>query len=188
MGEYEPDCGKMTIFVVSLYGVVPWPVGYLGRFLYARASHTPMTVVTSPGRVLKVAGSLMLLWLLPAVVADAAPTLRRSVAGPLCDAQPLTPKKLRRLPRSFGGPLKAAKRRAVTVSTDRTARLGHARRVHLPGDGAIIPNDAPPARVDSFDRLVPSLRSLGVFSGAIDIRPLSRTFSPRSPRGPPFVA
>ena len=147
-----------------------------------------MTVLPSPGRVLRAAGSVMLLWMLPAAVADAAPTLRRSVAGPVCDAQALTPKKQRRLPRSFGGPLKAAKRRAVTVSTDRTARLAHARRVHLPGDGAIIQNDAPPAHVDSVDRLVPSLRSLGVFSGAIVMRPSSRTFSPRSPRGPPFAA
>jgi hypothetical protein len=147
-----------------------------------------MTVLTSPGRVLRVACSVMLLWLLAAAVADAAPTLRRSVAGPVCDAQTQTLKKQRRLPRSFGGPLKAAKRRAVTVSTDWTARLGRARRVHLPGDSAIIQNDAPPARVDNVDRLVPSLRSLGVFSGAIDMRPLSRTFSPRSPRGPPFAA
>ena len=147
-----------------------------------------MTLLTSPRRVLRVAGSVMLLWLLPAAVADAAPTLRRGVAGPVCDAQTLTLKTLRRLPRSFGGPLKAAKHRAVTVSTDRTARLAHARRVHLPGDGAIIQNDAPPARVDVVDRLVPSLRPLGVFSGAIDVRPPSRPFSPRSPRGPPFTA
>jgi hypothetical protein len=147
-----------------------------------------MTLLTSPRRVLRVAGSLMLLWLLPLAVADAAPTPRRGVAGPVCDAQTLTLKKLRRLPRSFGGPLKAATRRAVTLSTDRTARLGHAPVTHRPGDGAIIQNDAPPARVDSVDRLVPSLRPLGVFSGGIDVRPPSRTFSPRSPRGPPFAA
>jgi hypothetical protein len=147
-----------------------------------------MTLLTSPRRVLRVAGSLMLLWLLPAAVADAAPTLRRGVAGPVCDAQTLTLRKLRRVPRSFGGPLKAVKHRAVTVSTDRTARLGHAPVTHRPADGAIIQNDAPPARVDSVDRPVPSLRPLGVFSGAIDVRPPSRTFSPRSPRGPPFTA
>ena len=50
-----------------------------------------MTVLPSPGRVLRAAGSVMLLWMLPAAVADAAPTLRRSVAGPVCDAQALTP-------------------------------------------------------------------------------------------------
>ena len=145
-----------------------------------------MPLFTSSVRVLRVAGSVMLLWLLSAAVADAAPTPRRGVAGPMCDAQTLTLK--RRLPKSFGGPLKATKRRAVTVSTDTTARVGRARVVHRPGDGAIIPNDAPAARVDAGYRLVPSLRSLGVLSGAVDMRPLSRAFSLRSPRGPPFAA
>ena len=145
-----------------------------------------MPLFTSSVRVLRVAGSVMLLWLFSAAVADAAPTPRRGVAGPMCDAQTLTLK--RRLPKSFGGPLKATKRRAVTVSTDTTARVGRARVVHRQADGAIIQNDAPAARVDAGDRLVPSLRSLGVLSGAVDMRPSSRAFSPRSPRGPPFAA
>ena len=146
-----------------------------------------MPLLTSRGRLLKVAGSVLLLWLFAATVADAAPAPRRSVAGPVCDAQTLTLKWLR-LPKSFGGPLKATRRRAVMVSTDTTARVGRARMVHRSGDGAIIQNDAPAARVDACDRLVPSLRLLGVFSGAVAVRPLSRTFSPRSPRGPPFAA
>jgi hypothetical protein len=146
-----------------------------------------MPLLTSQGRLLRVAASVMLLWLFSAVVADAAPTPRRGVVGPVCDAQTLTLKWLR-LPKSFGGPLKAPRRRAVMVSTDTTARVGRARIVHRSGDGAIIQNDAPAARVDACDRLVPSLRLLGVFSGAVAMRPLSRTFSPRSPRGPPFAA
>src|SRR6185295_12432035 len=140
---------------------------------------TSMPMFTSPVRVLSVAGGVMLLWLSSVAVADAVPAARRGMVGPVCDAQTLTLKKLR-LPKSSGGPLKAPRRRAVTISTDSTARVGHARIVHRPGDGAIIQNDAPAARVDAADRLVPSLRSLGIFSATVDMRPVSRTFSPRS--------
>jgi hypothetical protein len=146
-----------------------------------------MPLLTSRDWLLRVAGSVLLVWLFSAAVADAAPAPRRSVAGPVCDAQTLTLKWLR-LPKSFGGPLKATRRRAHVVSTDTTAHVGRARVVHSSGEGAIIQNDAPAARVDAGDRLVPSLRLLGVFAGAVAVRPLSRTFSPRSPRGPPFAA
>jgi hypothetical protein len=144
--------------------------------------------ITSPTRSLRVASSLFLLSLLAAALADAAPMLRRAAVGPMCDAQAAMVKTQRRLPKSFGGPLKAPKHRAVTVSTDATARLVRAPIVHRQGDGTLIQNDAPAARVDAGDQLVPSLRSLGVLSGAVDMRPSSRTFSPRSPRGPPVAA
>jgi hypothetical protein len=145
-------------------------------------------VVTSAVRVLRLAGSVVLLWLLSAAVADAAPTPRRGAVGPVCDAQTLTPKAPRRALKSFVGSLKAAKRRAVRISTDTAARIGHGPRVHRFADGAIIQDAAPAARADAGDCLVPSLRSLGVLIGAVDMRRLSRTFSPRSPRGPPLAA
>jgi len=142
----------------------------------------------SPVRALRVASALFLLSMLTTAFAEAAPVLRRGAAGPICDAQTVMLKALRRLPKSFGGPLKVPRRRAVTVSTDATARVVHAPVVHRQGDATMIQNDAPAARVDAGDRLTPSLRSLGVLSGAVDMRPSSRTFSPRSPRGPPVAA
>lgn len=145
-------------------------------------------MVIAAAGVLRLAGSVALLWLLSAAVADAAPTLRRGAVGPLCDAQTLTPKAPRPAAKSFVGSLKAAKRRAVRISTDTAARIGQASGVHRVADGAIIQSDAPAARASAGDCLLPYLRSLGVFTSTVDMRPLSRTFSPRSPRGPPSAA
>jgi len=142
----------------------------------------------SPVRALRVASTVFVLSLFSAAVADAAAVLRRGAAGPMCDAQTVMLKALRRLPKSFGGPLKVPKQRAVTLSTDATARVVHAPLAPHQGDATLIQNDAPAARVDAGDRLTPSLRSLGVLSGVVDMRPSSRTFSPRSPRGPPVAA
>src|SRR6185295_2572454 len=94
---------------------------------HARAFQHQMRLFTpSPVRALRVASALFLLSLISTAFAEAAPVLRRGAAGPMCDAETVMLKALRRLPKSFGGPLKVPRRRAVTVSTDATARVVHA--------------------------------------------------------------
>jgi hypothetical protein len=147
-----------------------------------------MRVGSSPVRTLTTAGSIALLWLLSAAPALAAPTPRRGAAGPVCDPQTTTLRKLARQPKSFGGPLKRPSTRALLGLTDITTRLLRGSHTIFDSDDAAIQNDAPAARIDEADRLVPSLRPLGVLVGSVDPRPRSHTFSPKSPRGPPLPA
>jgi hypothetical protein len=138
--------------------------------------------------MLRAAAGVILLWLLAAVPIDAAPPARRRAPGPACDARTLTLKKLRRQVKSFGGPLKRLARRAVAPLTDTSSRLLRGDRGQLGEDDAAIQNDTPAARIDDGDQAVPELRPLGVLHSTVDQHPSSRTFSPRSPRGPPSHA
>ena len=144
-----------------------------------------MHLVPSPRRILKAASGALLLWLLSTLAADAAPPSSRATAGSACDAQTLTLRKLRRLPKQFGGPIKRVKRQQVTPLADMSARILRGTRAQLDDDVAAIQNDAPAARIDDHEQPIPALRPLGVLHGTLDQRPRSHTFSPRSPRGPP---
>jgi len=130
----------------------------------------------------------VLLWLSAVAPALAAPTPLRGAAGPICNPQTTTLRKLARQPKSFGGPLKRPSTRALVGLTDLSPRLLRGSRTTFDSDDAAIQNDAPPARNDDDDRLVPSLRPLGLLAGSVDPRPRSHSFSPKSPRGPPLPA
>jgi hypothetical protein len=139
----------------------------------------------SPLRALTMAGSIALLSLLSISPADAAP--RRGTSGPICDPQTPAARKLPRHPRSFGGPLKQPSSHALAGLQDITALMRRGTRAYL-GDGvALIQNDTPAAGIDTGDCLIPSLLPLEVVV-SLDLQPRSRTFSPRSPRGPPLSA
>ena len=144
-----------------------------------------MRAGSSPVRTLTTVGSIALLWLLSVAPALAAPAPRRGVAGPICDPQTTTLRKLARQPKSFGGPLKRQSTHALIGLTDLAPRLLRGSRTIFDSDEAAIQNDAPAARNDEDDRLFPSLRPLGLLVGSVDPRPRSHTFSPKSPRGPP---
>jgi hypothetical protein len=136
-------------------------------------------------RSLRAATGILLLWLFAAPVADAAPPARHPSVGAVCDAQTLTLRKLRRQPRSFGGPLKRLARRALMPLSETGSRMLHGSRAHLDDDEAAIQNDAPAASIDDDEQPVPALRPLGVLHSTLSQHPSSRAFSPRSPRGPP---
>ena len=129
----------------------------------------------------------MLLWLLSVSFADAAQS-RHKTAGQRCDAQSTTLKKLARHSKKLGGPRRLQPAGTLVALTGTTARLQRGTRAAVDGDEAAIQNDAPATRTDADDRPVPTLRPLGLLIGSLDIPPLSRAFSPRSPRGPPPFA
>ncbi len=131
------------------------------------------------------ASSVVLLALLSVSPADAAP--RRGTSGPICDPQTPVARKLPHHPKSFGGPLKRPSSHAMAGLSDITARMLRGRRAYLGTDEAAIQNDTPATGTDADDCLVPSLRPLDII-GSPNVQPPSRTFSPRSPRGPPLSA
>lgn len=129
--------------------------------------------------------------LLPVICASAvsaSPVNRRGAAGPICDPQTPTHRKLPRHPKSFGGPLANRPSASRLVVTDLTARMQRGMRADLASDEEVIQNDAPIDQADGDTRRIPSLSSLGLLVGLADVRPLSQISSPRSPRGPPFAA
>jgi hypothetical protein len=147
-----------------------------------------MRSVSSPVRTLTAAGSILMLCLASVQPASAATAGQRAAAGPVCDPQTTTLRKLARLPKSFGGPLKRAPLHLQFGLTDPTARMLRGTPATFGGDEAVIQNDAPAARIDEDGRSVPSLRPLGMLSGPAGGRPRSPAFIPRSPRGPPLAA
>ena len=145
-----------------------------------------MTLVSSSVRMLRAVSAVVLLWLLAATAAEAAPA-RRAASDRVCDAH-TTLRTLRRQLKAIGGPLRKMKlkRRPVAVGLiDTTARLGRATRTLISDDAAAIQNDAPIARVAADGCRVPTLLPVGVLPCSLEIRPSSRAFTPRSPRGPP---
>ena len=131
------------------------------------------------------AGSVVLLSLVSASLADAAP--RRGASGPICDPQTPVARKLPRHPKSFGGPLKRPSNHAMAGLSDITAQMLRGTHAYLGTDEAVIQNDTPATGTDGDDCLVPSLRPLDII-GSPNVQPPSRAFSPRSPRGPPLSA
>jgi len=145
-----------------------------------------MRPLSSFVRTLTVPCSILMLWL--ASVEPAAAATGRAAAGPVCDPQTTTLRKLARMPKSFGGPLKQASTHLQFGLTDPTARMLRGTGANFGGDEAVIQNDAPAARIDEDGRSVPSLRPLGLLSGPAGSRHRSPAFIPRSPRGPPLAA
>src|SRR5262245_46642690 len=144
-----------------------------------------MRSLSSFVRTLTVPCSIVMLWLASVEPAAAAP---RAAAGPVCDPQTTTLRKLARIPKSFGGPLRQAPTQLQFGLTDPTARMLRGTRADFETDDAAIQNDAPAARLDEDGRPIPSLRPLGLLAGPADGRPRSPAFIPRSPRGPPLAA
>ena len=145
-----------------------------------------MRDLSSLVRTVVTAVSVALLWLVSALPAAAAPIGR--FAGPACDPQTTTLRKLARQPKSFGGPLKQTRPRQLFGLTDPSARLQRGSRATFDSDEAAIQNDAPAARIDGEGRPLPSLRLLGLLARPVDSRLRSPTFCPRAPRGPPIAA
>jgi len=148
-----------------------------------------MRFASSPVRTLMTAASLVLMWLASAVPAAAATSGHPGAIGPVCEFQTTTLRKLTRLHRSFGGPVKQTAPRQLLVGlTDPTARIRRGSHTSFHGQQAAIQNDAPAARIDDYDRGLPTLCPLERLAGAVDPRPRSPTCSPRAPRGPPHAA
>jgi len=131
------------------------------------------------------AGTVALLWLLAASIGEASPGPRRANRAPVCDSQTTTLRKLTRQHKSFGGPVVRSHRARGGLLVDLSARLRRTVRLQITDDDDAIQNDGAAAGVDPDDRARPGLRSLGVVVSSLDRRPRTRTFSPRSPRGPP---
>lgn len=131
------------------------------------------------------AGSVVLLALLSVSPADAAP--RRGRSGPICDPQSPVARKLAHHRKRFGGPLRRPPSQAMAGLQDVTARMLRGRRADLGHTVAVIQTGTPATGSDADDCLVPSLRPLEII-GSLNVQPRSRTFSPRSPRGPPLPA
>ena len=134
--------------------------------------------------------SLAVLWLLFVSSGYAAPTPRHRAVGRMCEpTSPKSPRKLARRVKSFGGPVARPSTRAAAGLSDLTTFVKRATSAHRgAGDDEAIQNDAPAARIDGDETAAPELRPLGVLHGAIARFPLTRTSSPRSPRGPPTAA
>jgi hypothetical protein len=147
-----------------------------------------MRFVSLPVRTLTTACSVLLLWLVSVLPASAATNGRYAAAGPVCDPQATTLRKLARQHKSFGGPLKQAHPRYPFGLTDPTARLRRGTHTTFDGDEAAIQNDTPAARIDEDSRPIPSLHPLGLLARTVDGRPNSPAFCPRAPRGPPSAA
>jgi hypothetical protein len=134
------------------------------------------------------ASSVVLLWLLSVSFAQAASTQGQRASGAPCDEHSTTIRKLIRHTKSFGGPLARRPQRALFGLSDVTARFQRGTRANMDDDDAAIQNDAPAASIDAELRAVPSLQPLGLLDGSFDRLPHTRTFSPKSPRGPPLPA
>lgn len=147
--------------------------------------YTLLMSLSSPVRTLMTAGSLVLIWLVSVVPASAA----AGRAGPVCDPQTTTLRKLARVPRSYGGPVKHAALPLLRFGlSDPTARMVRGSHITFDRDQAAIQNDAPAARIDEGGSALPSLRPLERIARAVDARPRSPACSPRAPRGPPAAA
>jgi hypothetical protein len=133
------------------------------------------------------AGSIVLLSLLWAGSVEAASAPRQGASG-VCDPGAPAPRRLSRHPKSYGGPVRQHSQRVLVILTEPVARLLRATHAGSGNEYEAIQNDAPAARMDAGDRPDPSLRPLGLLTGAVHRLPRTRTFSPKSPRGPPVPA
>jgi hypothetical protein len=131
---------------------------------------------------------VVLFWLLSVSLAHAASMQGQRPTETKCDEHSATLKKLIRHVKAFGGPLARPPQRALFGLSDITARLQRAARANTDDEHAAIQNDAPAANIDAEVRATPTLQPLGLLVGPLDWHLRTRTFSPKSPRGPPFTA
>jgi len=134
------------------------------------------------------ASCVVLFWLLSVSFAHAASMPEHRPTGAKCDEHSATLKKLIRQAKSFGGPLARPPQRALFGLSDITVRLQRATRTNTDDEHAAIQNDAPAANINADVRATPTLQPLGLLVGPLDWHPRTRTFSPKSPRGPPLTA
>jgi hypothetical protein len=134
------------------------------------------------------ASCVVLFWLLSVSLAHAASMPGHSATATKCDEHSATLKKLIWYAKSFGGPLAKPPQRALFGLTDINARLQRGAGGNIDNDDAVIQNDAPAANIDADGRNTPTLQPLGPLVGSLDCHPRTRTFSPKSPRGPPLTA
>jgi hypothetical protein len=133
------------------------------------------------------AGTVVLLWVLSVSVCAAAthPHVRRP-ARRVCDPQRTTIRQLPRKPITYGGPIARPSQRALAGLIDPMARLVRVTHTTVSDDDEAIQNDSPAA--DTVAEPIVELRPLGLFVDTLEQRPCMRSFSPRSPRGPPLPA
>jgi hypothetical protein len=134
------------------------------------------------------ASCVVLFWLLSVSFAQAASTPEHRTTAAKCDEHSATLKKLIRHAKAFGGPLAWPPQRALFGLSDITVRLQRATRANTDDEHAAIQNDAPAANINADVRATPTLQPLGLLVGPLDWHPRTRTFSPKSPRGPPLTA
>ena len=134
------------------------------------------------------ASCVVLFWLLSVPLAYAASTPEHRATDAKCDEHSATLKKLIRHAKAFGGPLARPPQRALFGLSDITARLQRAARANTDDEHAAIQNDAPAANIIADVHATPTLQPLGLLVGPLDWHPRTRTFSPKSPRGPPLTA
>jgi hypothetical protein len=131
-------------------------------------------------------GSLALLCLFCASIADASTSRHRRARSRMCDQR--TRLSLRGLASGRPvGPVAPPSTRALSGLGDSTLLLQHGHLVLLDDGIAAISNDAPAAQSDDLS-LFPAFQALGLIARTTDRLPLHDTFSPRSPRGPPAAA
>jgi hypothetical protein len=137
-----------------------------------------MRLLSSFMRLAVTAGSLVAPWLAVAAPVEASqrPVTVKHERRVVCD--PRVPP--RRLLQQVAHAADSTPRVLRTV----TARLQRASLTPEDDDDAAIQNDAPVARFDVAREVAP-LEPLGVLTSSGFSRPNHRTFSPRSPRGPP---
>jgi hypothetical protein len=105
----------------------------------------------------------------------------------VCDPQTTTLKQFKRTPHSFGGPIALPSQRLLVGLTDPLTRVTRATATDEDDDASAIQNDAPAAQFDLETRGAPILIPLGLLVHPLDSRLCTGTYSPKSPRGPPFA-
>ena len=134
--------------------------------------------------VLKKAGIAVLLWLVSASASYAAHAPRHSRR--ICDPHTTTIRHFPRKPKTFGGPLARPSVRTLAGLTDPLARLVRGSRETSGANDDAIQDDSPAAH-QGVDPVL-ELRAIGLFVDTPEQHLHTRTFSPRSPRGPPAAA
>ena len=129
----------------------------------------PMLFRCPSRRVLKTAGSALLLWLVSASAgfAEGAPP----PGSKPCDPQTTSIQKLIRQARAVGGPIAKHVRKKLTRKTVRTTHVERGVRAPAADDGQAIQNDAPAAHAAVPP--VHELRALGIFDDPLERLPLT---------------
>jgi hypothetical protein len=134
------------------------------------------------------AGGWALLWLLWASTATAAPAHHRRQKPRVCDPRARLTLRVLSAHRPPAGPVSVPSTRARAGLADPMLLFQRGSGTAFADDIAAISNDVPAARIDADASLVPAFEPLGVLGRTVDRLPRIHSFSPRSPRGPPFFA
>ena len=126
------------------------------------------------------AGSLTFVtsWLFGASIASAAPVAAAAGTGRVCSpsSRGITARTMAIL---------VSETQAERVDPNAVLRRGHADRDA--DDDAAVQDDAPAAHFDADDGIAPPLEPAGTLANPRDAVSNHRTFSRRSPRGPPIA-